>query len=141
MHVHGILYYIHVLLHIRTHTNVHTIHSDSTPLGSRTQLSIAQIPDVGAKGSFTLHFERRPDGAVVEDRRQNIASMIDNGLGKKAVQTVSCDRPDRCAASSKEHGPNACSAPQVLAGAAQAAKLCMRALTCPADAQMLCQVR
>ena len=60
------------------------------------KLSIAQIPDVGAKGSFTLRFNRRPDGVVVEDKQYNLASMINNALGKQAVEAVTCPSGDRC---------------------------------------------
>jgi len=52
------------------------------------KLSVAQIPDVGATGRFLLRFKRRDDGKVVEDKAYNIASMIDNGLGVRAVKQV-----------------------------------------------------
>jgi hypothetical protein len=60
------------------------------------KLSIVQVPDVGAKGSFTLRFNRRPDGVVVEDKQYNLASMINNALGQKAVEAVTCPSGDRC---------------------------------------------
>ncbi len=52
------------------------------------KLSVAQIPDVGAKGRFLLRFIRRDDGKIVEDKAYNMASMIDNGLGVRAVKQV-----------------------------------------------------
>mmetsp|Transcript_60858 Transcript_60858/g.98549 ORF Transcript_60858/g.98549 Transcript_60858/m.98549 type:complete len:210 (-) Transcript_60858:178-807(-) len=60
------------------------------------KLSIAQIPDVGAVGRYTLRFLRRKDGKVVEDKEFNVASLIDNALGVRAVQSVKCAKADRC---------------------------------------------
>ena len=46
------------------------------------------MPDVGSGATHQLRFVRRSDGAVIEDRAFNLASVLDGYLGKRVVEEV-----------------------------------------------------
>eukprot|EP00283_Hemiselmis_rufescens_P007043 CAMPEP_0173426564 /NCGR_PEP_ID=MMETSP1357-20121228/6000_1 /TAXON_ID=77926 /ORGANISM="Hemiselmis rufescens, Strain PCC563" /LENGTH=289 /DNA_ID=CAMNT_0014390261 /DNA_START=257 /DNA_END=1127 /DNA_ORIENTATION=+ len=59
-----------------------------TAIAGFQKLSVLTVPDMAASMRYPLRFVKNDNGKVVEDVAFNVASVVDNSLGYRAVQGV-----------------------------------------------------